>query len=151
MLMVVEKLPPDTYHELIDIWEQSVRATHHFLPEDYIVQLKPLILENYFDAVDLFGVRDVEGSIQGFLGLSADKIEMLFIDSGIRGKGIGKALMHFAVVEKHIRKVDVNEQNEHTVAFYKKLAFAVTNRLTTDSLGKPYPILEMELVNDLWK
>ena len=33
---------------LIDIWERSVRATHNFLPDAEIDNLKPLILNEYF-------------------------------------------------------------------------------------------------------
>jgi putative acetyltransferase len=133
------------YLELIDVWEKSVRATHHFLPEDYIQYLWPLILEKYFDAVSLFSIRNEEHKIMGFIGTSDDKVEMLFIDPAYRGKGIGKLLMNHATGNLYIRKVDVNEQNEQAVGFYKKLGFQVINRLEVDSLGKPYPIFEMVL------
>ncbi len=141
----IEQPTSSDYAELIDLWERSVRATHHFLTEDYIVYLKPLILEKYFDAVSLFCIRNDQGKIMGFLGTSDDKTEMLFIDPDVRGQGMGKALMDYAINQLNIRKVDVNEQNEQAVGFYKRLGFIVINRLPVDSLGKPYPILEMEL------
>ena len=31
------------YPAIIDLWEQSVRATHHFLPEEYLQQIKVLL------------------------------------------------------------------------------------------------------------
>ncbi len=49
------------YPALIDLWEASFRATHHFLLEAEIVALKPLILEHYFDAVTLHSARKEEG------------------------------------------------------------------------------------------
>ena len=142
---MIEKCTPGDYPELIEVWERSVRETHHFLPEDYIQYLRPHILQNYFDSVRLFCIRNGSGNISGFLGLSDDKIEMLFVDPVARGKGIGKTLMRFAVEDHKIVKVDVNEQNEQAVGFYKKLGFHVIHRQAVDSLGKPYPILEMEL------
>ena len=56
------------YLELIEIWEESVRATHDFLPSEEINQLKKLILEKYFDAVELtcFEQKD---DIIGFSGV----------------------------------------------------------------------------------
>ncbi len=39
------------YSQLIVIWEESVRTTHDFLPDEEIHKLKSLILNNYFDAV----------------------------------------------------------------------------------------------------
>jgi len=146
--VTIEKATTSDYSELITIWEASVRATHHFLPESDILYFKPLILEKYFDAVSLFCVRNETKKITGFLGTSDDKIEMLFIDPEVRGRGIGKTLTEFAIHQLNISKVDVNEQNEQAVGFYLKMGFTVVNRLPVDSLGKPYPILEMELIGN---
>ena len=46
------------------------------------------------------------------MGLSDELIEMLFVHPDEQGKGYGKQLMQYALHEKHIYKVDVNEQNE---------------------------------------
>lgn len=54
----------ENYLKLIEIWEKSVRATHDFLPDEAIRKLKPLILNKYFNAVLLKGVKDVSGEIR---------------------------------------------------------------------------------------
>ena len=134
------------YQELLRIWEASVRATHHFLEEDDIQYFKPLILNTYFDAVDLRCIRINESQeILGFLGVAEGNLEMLFIDPGYRGKGIGKTLLDYAVSQLNVTKVDVNEQNDQAVGFYKYCGFEVISRSALDSTGKPYPILHMEL------
>ncbi len=135
------------FPEIIDVWEASVRATHDFLIEADIQHLKPLNLNEYLKAVELFCVRDAE-QIHGFLGLSSDKIEMLFLRPDVRGKGIGKTLVQFAIREKDIRKVDVNEQNPKAVGFYKHMGFEVVSRSSLDPQGNPFPILAMELVKN---
>ncbi|RZK90758.1 MAG: GNAT family N-acetyltransferase, partial [Pedobacter sp.] len=56
-----------------------------------------------------------------------------------------KELMKFAIEEKKATKVDVNEQNEQAVGFYKHLGFVIMERFENDDAGKPYPILAMEL------
>jgi putative acetyltransferase len=131
------------YPEIIEVWEQSVRATHQFLPEEYLQQIKSL-LPSIFPAVQLFVVQD-HNKIAGFLGVAEKKIEMLFIHPGSRGKGIGKQLTEFAMYELQADKVDVNEQNEQATGFYQRMGFVVTGREETDGLGKPYPLLLMEL------
>lgn len=68
----------DDYFQITELWEASVRASHDFLSETDIQFFKPLILNEYPDAVDLFCVRDEQGEIAGFIGLAEDKIEMLF-------------------------------------------------------------------------
>ncbi|WP_300485279.1 GNAT family N-acetyltransferase [Flavobacterium sp.] len=144
MKMTIETPSVKDYVEITGVWEASVRATHTFLTEDDIQYYKPLILKEYLKAVTLFCTRD-QNEITGFLGLDDDKIEMLFIRPDYRGKGVGKALLDFAVTEKKARKVDVNEQNEQAVGFYEYLGFKTVKREPLDPSGKPFPILSMEL------
>ena len=129
---------------LIDIWERSVRATHDFLPEHEINNLKPLILNQYFYHVLLHKYVQ-NGQIVGFIGTSSDNIEMLFIDPEFRAKGIGRVLTHFAITELKIDKVDVNEQNLQAIGFYEKLGFKVIGRSELDGQGNPYPILHLKI------
>lgn len=140
-----DTVKPSEYHDVTELWEASVRATHHFLKEEDIAFYKPLVLHQYLSAVNLVCKRDEKQRIIGFMGTSDDTIEMLFIDPALRGKGIGKAFLNYAVYQLHIRKVDVNEQNEQAVGFYKSFGYVVTSRAEVDGMGKPYPILHMEL------
>ena len=129
--------------EIIEVWEASVRATHHFLSEEDILFLRPLILEQYLAAVDLYCLKDEPGAIHGFLGVSEGNIEMLFLAPGSRGKGLGKRLVRFALSELGARKVDVNEQNPSAVGFYQHMGFTVAGRSPLDGQGKPFPLLHM--------
>lgn len=135
----------ERFTELIDVWESSVRATHHFLQEEHIAFFKPLLITEYFKSVELWHVQNSDNRIMGFLGLSDGMIEMLFIHPDFFGKGIGKRLAHFAIHEKHATRVDVNEQNEQAVGFYQHLGFQTIKRSEKDGLGFPFPILHMAL------
>ncbi|QEN06781.1 acetyltransferase [Oceanispirochaeta crateris] len=143
--MKIEVVNKTDYLTLICIWEKSVRNTHDFLEEGYIEELKPLILEHYFDAVDLRCAKDDAGIIKGFCGVQEGNIEMLFITPKYRGQGIGRALADYAVHNQGAFKVDVNEQNYQAVGFYKHFGFKVIGRSDLDGQGKPYPLLHMEL------
>ena len=129
---------------LCEIWELSVRATHHFLSEDDIVFFRSR-LPVYFNAVDLVKVIDESGRVLGFMGTSEDEIEMLFIHPDFQGKGIGGMLIGHAVNSLGKTKVTVNEQNERALRFYEKCGFVVTGRSEKDSSGKDFPLLHMEL------
>jgi len=134
------------YPAIIELWELSVRASHLFLPEDYLQRIKKL-LPSILEAVKLFGHLDKDQkTITGFLGVSDEKIEMLFIHPDKRGQGIGTLLNKFAIEQLHTYKVDVNEQNEQAVGFYKKIGYEVVGRTEVDGLGKPFPLLQMALV-----
>lgn len=67
------------YDELIQLWEKSVRSTHHFLTEESIQFYKPLIRNHYLSAVELSIIRNSHGKIAAFMGLSDELIEMLFV------------------------------------------------------------------------
>lgn len=134
------------YSTLIAIWEASVRATHDFLPESEISSLKPLILNQYFDAVQLT-VADIEGKAVGFSGVAEHKLEMLFISPNHRGQGIGRQLCKHAIHHLGVIELDVNEQNPQAVGFYQKMGFHITGRSERDGQGKPYPLLHMTYPN----
>jgi putative acetyltransferase len=76
---VVHTVTQSDYSALIAIWERAVRATHDFLPEEDIAELKPQILKHYFDAIDLRCIKSSSGEIIGFCGVHAKNIEMLFV------------------------------------------------------------------------
>ena len=143
----IEKVSKSDYPEIVEVWEASVRATHHFLKEEDIAYFKPLILNQYLDAVELRCIK-IEERIVGFLGVAEQNLEMLFIHPDYRGKGIGKSLLDYSINELQVFKVDVNEQNEQAVGFYHHCGFKTVGRSEVDSSGKPYPILHMELELD---
>lgn len=139
----IARATADEFEELTTVWEASVRATHHFLREEDILFYKPLIRHEYLRAVNLYCLKEAN-RITGFLGTSADKIEMLFIHPAFRGQGVGGALLRYAVETLGLRKVDVNEQNAQAVGFYTHEGFHVVGRAERDGMGKPYPILSLE-------
>lgn len=136
------------YDELIQLWEKSVRSTHHFLTEESIQFYKPLIRNHYLPAVELSIIRNSHGKIAAFMGLSDELIEMLFVHPDEQGKGYGKRLIEYAIRQKQIDKVDVNEDNDQALRFYQHLGFEIIGRDETDSMGKPYPILHLQLTDD---
>lgn len=145
MLRVVQPGQQD-YSLLLELWEASVRATHHFLTEADIQFFKKMIREKeLFRFVELTVVRNERNLILGFSGVADGNLEMLFIHPNERGKGIGKFLTNRAIQQQAVTKVDVNEQNPEAVAFYLRMGFEVIGRSETDSSGKPFPVLHMQL------
>lgn len=141
----IDLVEKSEYGTLVEVWEASVRATHHFLKEEDILYFRPLILNTYLDAVELRCARDNQGKIIGFLGVADHNLEMLFIHPNNRGMGIGKKLLDYAIIALQVLKVDVNEQNGQALGFYLKQGFEVVGRSALDGSGKPYPILHMKL------
>lgn len=146
-MYTISKVSKSDYSSILRVWEASVRATHHFLTDDDIEYYKPLILNHYLDAVELRCSKNKNNEIVGFLAVADCNLEMLFIHPNQRGMGIGKTLLEFAVNSLKVTKVDVNEQNDQAVGFYKHFRFHVIGRSPQDASGKDFPILHMELKN----
>ncbi|MEP6494987.1 MAG: GNAT family N-acetyltransferase [bacterium] len=142
----VRRAQPGDRAQLLDVWERSVRATHHFLTNDDVVALRPLVDQELAgDAVDWWTLLSSEETIAGFLGFANDTIEALFIDSEHRCRGGGTFLVsHAQSLASSRLSVDVNEQNPAAVAFYAAAGFVVVGQSPTDSGGRPFPLLHMK-------
>lgn len=139
---------PDKTDILVDalttLWEASVRATHHFLTEDDIHKLTPFVKIGLSGIEILIVAADNQKNI-AFMGIEADKIEMLFISPDYFGKGIGRQLAELGISQYGVRYVDVNEQNPQAIGFYEHIGFEVFERTEFDEQGNSFPILKMKL------
>ncbi|MCD8079690.1 MAG: GNAT family N-acetyltransferase [Bacteroides sp.] len=144
-LSEITEIEKEEYPLLLPIWEASVRATHDFLKEEDLLYYKECIRqENFWQSMHIRVMRQ-EGNIVGFTGTDGDKLEVLFLHPSARGRGYGKRLLDDAVQREGICKVDVNEQNRQAVGFYLRYGFKQQSRSEQDGLGKPYPLLHLEL------
>jgi ribosomal protein S18 acetylase RimI-like enzyme len=131
---------------LVELWERSARATHHFLRGEDIAALRPLVaVELASGAIDWWVAESAAGELRGFLGFANDAIEGLFVDPEHARQGVGQRLVEHAqsLATSNALRVDVNEQNEAAVRFYEARGFAVVGRSPTDSEGRPFPLLHM--------
>lgn len=144
-LPAISRPTADDYDEILHVWEASVRHTHDFLTEEDVLFYKPLVRNHYLPNVELFVIRDADEKIAAFMGVSDEQVEMLFVHPNAQKNGYGRRLMEYARDKKRITKVDVNEQNEKALRFYLHLGFQIISRDETDSMGKPFPILHLQL------
>ncbi len=143
--MTIRSALKSEFGEVTNVWEASVRATHGFLAEEDLRELRPQILKVWLPALTVMVFTGNGGEILGFSGVSGDKLEMLFIAPEARGKGVGKALLDHAISEMAVRYIDVNEQNGQAVGFYRHMGFEEFDRSPLDGQGRPYPLLHMKL------
>lgn len=138
----------DTYKDqVLQVWEKSVAATHHFLkPEDF-QSIKKIVQTLDFNLFNLYCLV-IDSEVAGFLSVVGRKVEMLFLSPEYIGKGWGKKLILFAIHELKANKVDVNEQNEKAVRFYQNFGFETFERNDQDDQGNDYPVLRMRLRKD---
>ncbi len=130
---------------LLEIWENSVRATHLFLSDAEAKKIKeyvPMALENVSHLI--IAVSE-NGELAAFMGIEENRLEMLFISPEERGHGIGRLLLEYGIQNYGIAEVTVNEQNPQAIGFYEHLGFETYKRTDFDEEGNPYPLLYMRL------
>ncbi len=135
----------EDYPRVVEVWEASVRATHHFVAESDIEIFRAMV-RGVLPHITLACMRSEDGAVVGFTAVADGKVEMLFIHPDYRGQGVGRRLLSYAIDTLDATGLDVNEQNEQALGFYLHMRFEVVGRSELDGTGKPYPLLHMRLI-----
>lgn len=144
-LIEVQERSPLLIRQLLEIWEQSVKATHLFLSRQEIASIREYVPKALREVPHLMIAKKQRGVPVGFLGLQGHTLEMLFLLPEERGKGLGKQLLQDAMQTYGVRFLTVNEQNPSAKGFYEHMGFRVYRRNSHDQQGNPYPLFYMFL------
>lgn len=106
---------------VMEIWLTANLQAHPFVPRGY--------WESHFEAVkatlpeaELY-IAEEGGAIQGFIGLDGGYIAGLFVAEDWRSRGIGGQLLKKAKSLYLALALDVYEENEPAVRFYRREGF----------------------------
>lgn len=142
-IVEVKERTPDLIKGLLEVWENSVRATHLFLSDSEIQSIKKYVPQALNEVLHLLIAEDESGRAVAFMGVEAGSLEMLFIAPEERGKGLGKRLIQYGIKNYSVEKLTVNEQNPQAKGFYEHMGFQVYKRTDLDEQGNTYPLLYM--------
>ena len=143
-LHIVSDRTPELVERLVEVWERSVRATHTFLSEAEVAEIRPFVPQAVA-SVETLVVAERGGGPVGFMGAQDGRLEMLFLDSEARGRGLGRQLLEYGIEHLDVTELTVNEQNPQAVGFYEHLGFKTYRCTELDEEGRPYPLLYMRL------
>lgn len=132
-------------NKLLEVWEDSVKATHLFLSSGEIENIKKYVPQALKDVAHLIIIENENNIPIAFMGIEDTKLEMLFIKNSERRKGLGTKLLSYGIENYGVNELAVNEQNPNAKVFYEHLGFKVYKRTELDEQGNPYPILYMKL------
>lgn len=145
-LYEVSQREPQLICQLTTIWEDSVRATHLFLSEAEIQEIKAHVLQALTGVSHLLVAERALGQPVAFMGIEGPRLEMLFLSPAERGAGLGRQFLEYGILHYHLQKLTVNEQNPQAVGFYRHMGFETYRRTDCDEQGGPYPLLYMKRV-----
>ena len=132
---------------LLNVWESSVKATHLFLSDDEIKNIKQYVPRAILEIPILVVAKNEAGNPIGFMGISDKSLKMLFIEDKSRGFGIGKMLLNYGMENYSVNNLTVNEQNPLAQGFYEHMGFRVYKRTELDEQGNAYPLLYMKKID----
>lgn len=137
---------PELIHQLLVIWEASVRATHLFLSDAEVRKIQEYVPRAMTNVSHLVIAERETGCPIAFMGVEGQRLEMLFLSPEERGTGLGRQLLDYGIRRYGICEVTVNEQNPQAVGFYEHMGFAAYKRTDHDEAGDPYPLLYMKRI-----
>jgi putative acetyltransferase len=140
----IRRATPGDRDGLLDIWLRAVRATHGFVSADDVRDMTPQVRDYLAaDATEFWVVADDGGAAVGFMGMSGNNMESLFLAPEWQRRGVGRRLVRHAQAMHGELTVEVNEQNPAARAFYEACGFVVEGRSEVDGQGRPYPLLRL--------
>lgn len=142
-IVEIEERSPLLLEQLLEVWESSVRATHLFLSEGEIGDIKKYVPQALLEIPRLVVAQSEDQLPAGFMGIAGQHLEMLFISAQERGKGLGRELLQYGIERYSVNDLAVNEQNPLAKGFYEHMGFVVYKRTDCDEQGNPYPLLYM--------
>lgn len=124
---------------LADIWLNVSLIAHDFIPKDYWINNKSLMVEKYLPDSEVY-IAEETNTILGFIALSENYIASIFVDIEQQGKGIGSLLLNHAKSLRNKLTLNVYQKNEKSINFYKSKNFVILS----ESIDQP--TLEKEYV-----
>lgn len=115
----------------MQIWLEANIAAHHFIPLAYWTEHYEMV-KSLLPQADVY-VYEEEQQIGGFIGLSGDYIEGIFVREGVRSKGIGKQLLAHAKRLKPRLRLSVYQQNTRAIRFYQREGFVIQSESMDDA------------------
>ncbi|MCR5261089.1 MAG: GNAT family N-acetyltransferase [Candidatus Gastranaerophilales bacterium] len=126
--------------EIMEIWLSENMLVHSFMSNDLIMKNKERT-EQLIKKSKVF-VCEKDNEILGFISLSGNYIDCLYVKSKSQRQGIGKALM------KHCKNIfwslmiKVYQQNENAVSFFEKQSFFVRDKMDNAETGETELFME---------
>ena len=110
---------------VMQIWLQANLDAHAFIPVSFWTGHFEMVRDMLPQAELYVHENEAPRQIDGFIGLTENHIEGIFVAKAARSKGIGKALLDHVKPLKPRLDLSVYQKNERALAFYRREQFVV--------------------------
>ena len=120
--MIRELRKVDT-NKVAEIWLATNIKTHYFISAQYWKSNFELVKELLLQATVY--VYEDKQEIQGFIGLSNEYIEGIFVSAEMQSQGIGKILLNYVKGKRNKLILIVYQKNTRAISFYQREGFEI--------------------------
>lgn len=134
---MIRRFQENDLDEVMSIWITANMDAHPFIASDYWKDNFESV-RRMIPSAEVF-VSEVEGQINGFIGMIDHYIAGIFVKGSERSKGIGTHLLNTAKKEKEALSLQVYKKNKKAVLFYQHVGFKIeAEKLDEDTAEMEY-------------
>lgn len=89
-------------------------------------------------------VYENDQKIQGFVGMSGEYIEGIFVSDEMQSQGIGKILLNHVKRKKNKLLLNVYQKNTRAISFYQRESFKIKESGLDESTGEKDYVIEWQ-------
>ena len=137
---MIRSLQKADINRIADIWLDTNLKAHSFISAQYWESNYELVKEMMSQS-EVY-VYEEDKMIQGFVGLSNEYIEGIFVSDEMQSCGIGKLLLDYIKNKKVRLRLNVYQKNARALSFYQREGFDIQSEGLDDATGeKEYTLL----------
>ena len=137
---MIRELRKVDINKVAEIWLDTNIKTHYFISAQYWKSNFELVKELLLQATVY--VYEDKQEIQGFIGLSNEYIEGIFVSDEMQSCGIGKLLLDYIKNKKVRLRLNVYQKNTRALSFYQREGFDIQCEGLDEATGeKEYTML----------
>ena len=122
---MIRKFESRDLDAVMQIWLHGNLDAHPFIPASFWTDHFEMVRDMLPQAELYVHENEATRQIDGFIGLTENHIEGIFVAKAARSNGIGKALLKYAKSRKPRLTLGVYQKNERALAFYQREQFVV--------------------------
>ena len=122
---MIRKFETQDLGTVMQIWLHSNLDAHVFIPASFWKAHFEMVRDMLPQAELYVHENEAPRQIDGFIGLTENHIEGIFVAKAARSKGVGKALLEYAKSRKPYLTLSVYQKNQRALAFYRREQFVV--------------------------
>ena len=140
---MIRKLQKADINRVADIWLKTNLKAHFFIPEQYWISNYEFVKEMLPQA-EVYVYED-DKMIQGFIGVSDEYIEGIFVSDEMQSRGIGKMLLDYIKDKKDRLQLKVYQKNVRAMSFYQREGFTIQSEEMDEFTGEKEYVMNWEL------